>query len=90
MFILNNQLRSKNKATDVISLPDNQSSGTVFLCPQYIFNQGHDINRMVFLFVHSILHIAGYSHDNDSDFIEMKQHELAILTQLNIENPYAE
>ena len=90
MFILNNQLRSKNSTTDVISLPNTNHSGTVFLCPKYIYNQGYDNNRMIFLFIHSVLHIVGYTHDSDNDFLEMQQIELEILSKLNLGNPYAE
>lgn len=88
IFQLNNQLRYKAKPTDVISLPDEPYKGSIFICPEYIKEQGHTTSRIIHLFVHSILHIAGYDHDTDSAFNKMSQIESKILTQLKHEDPY--
>lgn len=89
MFNMNNQLRQKAKPTDVISLPLDESTGEIFLCPDYIQASGYPQERITHLFVHSLLHIAGFTHDGDDDFAEMSQYEVKILAELDIENPYA-
>ena len=89
MFHLNNQLRLKAEPTDVISLPDSKYHGSIFICPEYIFTHGYDEQRIVHLFVHSLLHIAEFTHDTDEAFNIMSKHETIILQKLNIEDPYA-
>ena len=88
MFHLNNQLRNKASATDILSLPLQKNEGEIFICPDYILEAGYGDNRFIHLWVHGLLHIAGYTHDNDHDFQEMSNHEIAILETLKIENPY--
>ena len=90
MFHLNNQLRNKASATDVLSLPVQKNEGEVYICPEYILKAGYDNKRFIHLWVHGLLHIAGYTHDHDDDFLEMSSHETAILNSLDIEDPYAE
>jgi probable rRNA maturation factor len=88
MFNMNNQLRNKPSPTDVLSLPLNCNTGEIFICPEFILKQGYDNNRVIHLWVHGLLHIAGYTHDNDDDFKIMSDHEIRILSELGIENPY--
>ena len=38
--------------------------------------------------IHSILHINGYSHNNDKYFSMMKNKEIKILNKLGISSPY--
>ena len=40
------------------------------------------------LIIHSILHINGYSHTNNKNFLIMKNIEIKILNKLKISNPY--
>ena len=40
------------------------------------------------LIIHSILHINGYSHTNNKNFLIMKNKEINILNKLKISNPY--
>ena len=56
--------------------------------PEYIIESGYSSERIIHLFIHSLLHILGYTHDSDDDFNEMSQVEINILNQMNIENPY--
>ena len=90
IFILNNQLRNKSNPTDVISLPFDQYDGEVYICPEYITQQGYDDTRILHLWVHGLLHIAGYTHDDDATFEKMSSLESQILKQLNIADPYHE
>ena len=90
MFVLNNQLRNKPTPTDVISLPFEQGVGEIYICPEFIKQQGHDLDRITHLWVHGLLHIAGFTHDTDETFKVMSDHEIHILGQLNIQDPYYE
>tara|TARA_B100001123_G_C14904023_1_gene865037 strand:+ start:36 stop:503 length:468 start_codon:yes stop_codon:yes gene_type:complete len=40
------------------------------------------------LIIHSILHINGYSHNNNKNYLKMKSKEIYILNRLGISNPY--
>ncbi|MCP8352569.1 rRNA maturation RNase YbeY [Candidatus Synchoanobacter obligatus] len=89
MFHLNNQLRQKPTATDVISLPHETHTGEVYICPAFIFQDHHSTDRILHLFVHGLLHISGYTHDHDEDFKAMSLKEIDILNQAGVPNPYA-
>ncbi len=90
MFILNNQLRQKPGPTDILSLPFSQYFGEIYICPEYIFQQGYTVKRIIHLWIHGLLHIAGFTHDDDQTFKEMSQYEVDILKKLNITDPYHE
>lgn len=90
MFVLNNQLRNKANPTDVISLPFEQGTGEIYICPEFIKQQGFDLDHITHLWVHGLLHIAGFTHDTDETFKAMSDHEIHILAQLNIQDPYHE
>jgi|GEM_PF-5922247 probable rRNA maturation factor len=90
MFNLNNRLRQKSTPTDILSLPDSQDSGEVFICPDYIFSQGYSNDRITHLWVHGLLHLSGFTHDGQSDFKIMREHETNICLELGIKDPYAE
>ncbi len=60
----------------VISLDQSRSQADDF---------GHSIEReIVYLVVHSLLHLLGYDHMTDSDKSEMRSHEKAVLKELGI------
>ena len=40
------------------------------------------------LIVHSLLHVGGYKHKKDTDYLIMKKKEIAILKNLGIVNPF--
>lgn len=88
MFITNNQLRQKPKPTDVLSIALEDDIGEVYICPNYVFSQGHDPERIIHLWVHGLLHTAGYTHDDDNDFLIMRTKESEILRALEVEDPY--
>lgn len=60
----------------VISLDQAKSQAAEF---------GHTIEReIVYLVVHSLLHLLGYDHMSDTDKSEMRSHEKIILKELGI------
>ena len=57
------------------------------------FNDAKKYNKKFYdhfahLIIHSILHINGYSHNNNKNFLIMKNKEIRILEKLGISNPY--
>ena len=46
------------------------------------------LDHFTHLFVHSILHLLGFDHENDTDADAMESFEINILQSLNIPNPY--
>jgi probable rRNA maturation factor len=77
---INRQYRKIDKATDVISLsyldgnkfPGDDLIGEIFISVDTAKRQakehGHAVNKeLIFLFVHGLLHIFGYDHENQAD-----------------------
>ena len=73
---LNKQFRGKDKVTDVLSFPDGDINpetgkkflGDVLICKAEAKRRGMSI---VLLQSHSILHLFGYDHETDADYIKM-------------------
>ena len=40
------------------------------------------------MFIHGILHILGYDHENESEANNMESKEIEFLSKFNIINPY--
>ena len=45
-------------------------------------------DHLTHLIIHCFLHVNGYDHKKNSDFIKMKNLEEQVLMKLNIKNPY--
>lgn len=91
---LNHQYRGKNKATNVLSFPNEEESlGDIILAYETIeqeaLTQGKDFkDHATHLIIHGILHLMGYDHENDEDAARMEAKEIKYLKQLGIKNPY--
>ena len=87
MRSLNRKFRGKDKSTNVLSFcsprefPDDESIGEVYLCPPYIKLHKEKID---YLLVHGILHLAGFNHENKSDRMKMEKLEMKIMKWLNL------
>ena len=84
---LNKKFRKKNKSTDVLSFPLNKKIsknnlylGDVIISYQYM-NNPRSINNLNFkkkvikIFIHGFLHLLGYDHIKEKDFINMFKEE---------------
>lgn len=94
MQTINKQHRDKDSTTDVISLgyleqndfPGNNVAGEIFISLPTAKKQakqaGHDpLTEVRFLFVHGVLHILGYEHQEEKDFkimMDLTNHILAL------------
>ena len=94
---LNLQYRGKDSVTDVLSFPlfeKNQIPrsgmlGDIVICEQRVLDQakelGHSYQReLVYLTIHSLLHLLGYDHEVQSEKVEMRTKEKEIMKLLGI------
>ena len=96
---LNNAYRGKNKPTNVLSfpadmdLPQAQVLGDLAICWPVVCAEAqaqqkslqHHLNH---LFVHGLLHLLGFDHEDDTEAKAMESLEIRILQRLHIANPY--
>ena len=90
---MNKERRGKDETTDVLSFSfiegeklqgDGLLLGEIIICKSVAMKQakgyGHDIHKEVeVLFVHGLLHILGYDHENPDDLKEMLELEQRFL-----------
>lgn len=97
---LNRVYRNNDTVTDVLSFPQYDSVdeinktmpislGDVVICPEQALLQadefGHSGEReLVYLFVHSILHLLGYDHVDDEHKKEMRTREENIMSHIGL------
>lgn len=92
---LNKEYRNVDLETDVLSFPlEDEFDGTVILgdivlSTQKIIEQandfGHSMEReMLYLTVHSMLHLLGYDHMNADEKNEMRSKEKEVMKELKI------
>ena len=98
---INKEYRKKNKTTDVLtfvnSIKNNKSLNETY-CD--IFFSAETIKKdakkniinfydhITHLMIHCFLHVNGYDHKKETDFIKMKNLEEKILMKFDIESPY--
>jgi len=93
---LNKNYRNVDSETDVLSFPmdDDEFNGVIILgdivlSTQRIIEQanefGHSLEReMIYLTVHSMLHLLGYDHMSNSEKEEMRLREKEIMKELQL------
>lgn len=93
---LNFERRGKDKATDVLSFPmmmwEDRGSleielGDIFLSPEYIKNAAKEegvayARHFQRLFVHGLVHLLGYDHQNEREYRSMDKVEKKVLAKL--------
>lgn len=72
---LNKSYRGKNTTTDVISfpmdVPGSPFLGEMYICTAVLVRQAKeykqsDVQELMFLFVHGLLHLLGYDHETNN------------------------
>lgn len=95
---LNRMYRNVDKETDVLSFPMDEDEpnmegyimlGDIIISTQKIIEQaeelGHSLQReMLYLTVHSMLHLLGYDHMQSQEKEEMRNREKEIMKKLNL------
>jgi len=99
---LNNQYRSKDKPTNVLSFPfevpdgiELNLLGDLIICIEVMKQEAKEQNKALFdhwahLVIHGCLHLVGFDHISDSEALEMESIEITVLKKLGITNPYLE
>ena len=98
---INKEYRKKNKTTDVLtfvnSIKNNKNINEIY-CD--IFFSAETIKKdakkniinfydhITHLMIHCFLHVNGYDHKKETDFIKMKNLEEKILMKFDVESPY--
>ena len=96
---LNTRYRRRRHATNVLSFPAAAlpaaaaALGDLVICPAVLereaARQGKSLRaHWTHLFVHGVLHLAGYDHERDADARRMEQREVRVLRALGLANPY--
>lgn len=101
---INAQWRNKDKATNVLSFPafdvePNEEPdvmlGDIIIAYETVEREAAEENKpfdhhLTHLFVHGLLHLLGYDHENDEDAEIMEALEREILAKLCIPDPYTQ
>lgn len=93
---LNQTYRGKDKPTNVLSFPDSGPApilGDIVIAYETVAKEATERGKslsdhLTHMLVHGFLHLQGYDHENDADGAIMEDLEVAILTKMNIDNPY--
>ena len=96
---LNSEFLKKDKPTNILSFPSPGQSvgdeilGDIAICPEIIKKEAAIQNKeeqdhLSHLIIHSLLHLAGYDHQEADSAEQMESLEVKALKKLGIANPY--
>ena len=97
---LNSRYRGIKKATNVLSFPSEMTLnnfahilGDIAICWDLLISEANNQNKRLLdhashLFLHGVLHLIGYSHDEDLAADEMEALEIEALGCKGIASPY--
>jgi len=99
---LNAQWRDKDKVTDVLSFPMQESDiyiedeplGDIILAVPFIIHEAQRLEHkthahILHLIIHGMLHLLGYDHIQDDEARTMQALEARIMKELHLHQPYA-
>jgi len=102
---INKKYRKVNKATNVLSFPQNDERlitkkrfkiilGDIVISLEKIIKESKLQNKkpsdhLTHMVIHSLLHLLGFNHEKLKDFKIMKKKEINVLSKLSISSPYA-
>ncbi len=99
---LNNKFRKINSPTNILAFPykgennlskDNRLLGDLAICPDVIVKEAEQQEKNIdshfaHIIIHGVLHLAGYTHDDNKNAKVMENTECKILEFFNIDDPY--
>ena len=101
---INKKYRKVNKATNVLSFPQNDERlitkkrfkiilGDIVISLEKIIKESKLQNKkpsdhLTHMVIHSLLHLLGFNHEKLKDFKIMKKKEINVLSKLSISSPY--
>ena len=96
---LNSQFRGIDRPTNVLAFPSESDYleyiclGDLVICAPVVIEEARQQGKSLeahwaHMVVHGMLHLQGYSHDEDAEAEEMEALEVKILSTLGYSNPY--
>ena len=94
---LNRRYRGHDNPTNVLSFPAPPSGGALLgdlvICPQVLQREAREQRKpprahWMHLFVHGVLHLVGYDHEQPDQARRMERREIRILRRFGVPNPY--
>ena len=96
---MNKRFAGKDKPTNVLSFPSNEDLtaerflGDIAICSELIVeeavSQGKETqDHLIHIFVHGVLHLLGFDHDEHSSAEQMESLEIRILKKIGVADPY--
>ncbi len=96
---MNKRFAGKNKPTNVLSFPSNEALteerflGDIAICSELIveeaISQGKETqDHLIHIFVHGVLHLLGFDHEEHSSAQQMESLEIKILKKIGVADPY--
>jgi probable rRNA maturation factor len=97
---LNRDFRGKDKPTNVLSFPSNETEngvrfyGDIAIAFETLIHEAMEENKRVdahlsHLAAHGTLHLLGFDHETDSEAENMESRETKILAKLGFPDPYS-
>ena len=86
---INKKWRKRDKQTNVLAFPLDVSVGEVAVNPSMAEREARELGvsysyRVVYLFLHGLLHLYGYDHKTETDAKRMEKKEQNIMQNVNI------
>ncbi|MCK9415873.1 MAG: rRNA maturation RNase YbeY [Candidatus Dojkabacteria bacterium] len=80
---LNSEYRKKDEVTDLLSFNIDSDTilGEIYICPEYVINTTPSKNlqkQITRLFIHGILHLKGYDHEEKFDELDYSNEAMYI------------
>ena len=96
---MNKSFAGNNKPTNVLSFPsygdltEERFLGDIAICSELIveeaISQGKETkDHLIHIFVHGILHLLGFDHEENSSAEQMESLEIRILKKIGVADPY--
>ena len=97
---LNRRYRHKTGATNVLSFPadlpdyvEDPYLGDLVICAEVVAEEAHEqgknpMHHWAHMFIHGVLHLLGYDHQDDAQARVMEALEVELLAHMGLSNPY--
>ena len=96
---MNKTFAGKNKPTNVLSFPankdfsENKFLGDIAICSELIIEEAESQGKntkhhLIHIFVHAVLHLLGFDHEEQTSAKRMESREVKILKKIGVADPY--
>ena len=96
---MNKKFAGKNKPTNVLSFPahkdfsEDKFLGDIAICSELIIEEAKSQGKktkhhLIHIFIHAVLHLLGFDHEEQSSAERMESIEVNILKKIGVADPY--